>query len=416
MRNAKRSRKKARTTAGFTLVELLMAAAVFLIIASTAFSLFNQHLVLANRQENLSSVNIGIRNAMAQMEMDLAAGGQNVLGGVQTGAPVFGVGVSIQNNVPNATGVPTCQMNPDWSYPIPSACYDAMTIYMLKPCSAAGGTTAPVLVISDPGNSQESLSSSSIIWGNDPNTGASLSNDSSCFKNGDEILVVQFPNTGQSTIQCDNNAFNYCMAVVTLTKDAQVSGGKIELQHNPTGAGSDPLGLLNNGTTTNSFTKANGLGIGYNNGAFIVDLGTAANTVSYSVQANPNNAADPQLVRCTNNTCTAVADQVIGFKIGAALWDSTQSTDLASYYYNAANYCSQSVTPNPDCSTSPQANDPYDFSLVRAIRLSLIARTPPASDQSVYNFKNGFDGGPYLVQQGAIVVDLRNMSNNEFDN
>lgn len=401
---------------GFTILELLIAATVFLIIASTAFSLFNQHLILATRQENLSGVNIGIRNAMAQLEMDLAAGGQNLLGTVQVGAPVFGIGVNIQNNVPSGpNAAPTCQMNSNWSYPVPSACYDGLTIYTLKPCTTANGSTAPVLVISDPGNSQESLSSSSIIWGTDNNTGANLSNDASCFQNGDEILVVQFPNSGQ-TMQCDSNQANYCMAVVTLTKDAQVSGGKVQLQHNPTGAGSDPLGVIFGGNAINNFSQSNGLGIGYSNGAYIIDLGTSANTVTYSVQTNPSNSADPQLVRCTGGSCTAVADQIIGFKVGAALWDNhlTNGTDIANYFYNAANYCNGA---NTDCSISPPAvYDPYDFSLVRAVRISLIARTTPASDQSFYRFQNGFDQGPYLVQQSAVVVDLRNMSNNEFDN
>jgi hypothetical protein len=151
-------------------------------------------------------------------------------------------------------------------------------------------------------------------------------------------------------------------------------------------------------------------------GTYLVDLGTAANTVSYSVQPNPTNAADPQLMRCTAGACAAVVDQVIGFKIGAALWDNKQvnGAELVNYFFNAANYCNDYAA---DCSVSPPpANDPYDFSLVRAVRISMIARTPPKTDQSLFSFQNGFDNGPYLVQQSAVVVDLRNMSNNEFDN
>ena len=232
--------------------------------------------------------------------------------------------------------------------------------------------------------------------------------------------MIQFPTNGQQLTQCDNGQYNYCIAAVNLTKDAQNSGGKIQLQHNPTGASADPLSVIFNGTSTNNFSKANGLGIGFSNGAYIIDIGTAGNTTIYSVQANPSDATDPQLMRCVGGTsgaaCNAVADQVIGFKIGASLWDNQQTNgaELVNYFYNSAKYCNNAIA---DCTVSPPpANDPYDFSLVRAVRLSLVARTAPRTDQTLFKFKNGFDQGPYLVQQASVVVDLRNMSDNEFGN
>jgi prepilin-type N-terminal cleavage/methylation domain-containing protein len=415
LRHEKPALRNRRSASGFTLIELMISATVFLIVTSMAFSLFNQHLQLASRQVNLSGVNIGMRNAMAQMELDMSAGGQNVLGTVLTGAPVFGLGVNIQNNVPGVAAL--CKLNADWSYPIPSACYDGITIYTVKPCTLAGGTTAPVLVISDPLNGSEFLNSTSTLWGTDNNPGANLANDASCFAAGDEIMIVQFPTGGQLTTKCDNpNPFNFCVGVVTLTQPAVVSGGLVKLPHNAAGAGNDPLGVIFNGGATNNFSLANGLGIGYASGAYIVDLGTAANTITYAVQANPLNAADPQLVRCTGGVCNSVVDQVIGFKVGASLWDNKQAagTDIANYFYSAAKYCNGA---NTDCSVSPPpANDPYDFSLVRSVRISLIGRTPPASDLAASKLKNGFDQGPYMIQQAAVVVDLRNMSDNDSDN
>lgn len=390
----------------------MISSVVFLTITATAFSLFNQHLQLSTRQVNLSGINIGMRNAMAQMEMDLSTGGQNLLGTVLTGAPVFGIGVNIQNNLPGTAAL--CKMNADWSYPIPSACYDAMTIYTVKPCVLAGGiTTAPVLVLNGAGS--EFLNASGSLLGTDNNPGAVLANDASCFAAGDEILVVQFPTGGPQTIKCDNvTPFNYCIGVVNLSANATVAGASIQLPHAAAGAGNDQLNIIYNNSATNNFFQANGITTGYTAGAYIVDLGTTANTVSYKVQVNPNNAVDPQLVRCTAGVCSAVVDQVIGFKVGAALWDNKQPTDIANYFYNSLNYCNGALA---DCSLSPpQANDAYDFSLVRAVRVSLIARTPPGTDQSMYTFKNGFDQGPYMVQQAAVVVDLRNMSDNEFDN
>jgi hypothetical protein len=44
----------------------------------------------------------------------------------------------------------------------------------------------------------------------------------------------------------------------------------------------------------------------------------------------------------------------------------------------------------------------------------MIARTvPKANSPALPNFKNGFDGGPYLVQQGSVSVDLRSITNSD---
>ncbi|MGH9573309.1 MAG: PilW family protein, partial [Candidatus Acidiferrales bacterium] len=64
----KGTRLPAAARNGFSLVELLVAMAVFLIVAGAAFALFNQHTALAVRQQNLSGVNIGLRNGLAQLQ------------------------------------------------------------------------------------------------------------------------------------------------------------------------------------------------------------------------------------------------------------------------------------------------------------------------------------------------------------
>ena len=411
-------------TRGFSLVELMVAMAMFLVVAGSAFSLFNRHVQMVTHQQTLSGVNIGLRNAMAQLELDLSGAGQNLLAGDLNSGQSFSLGVIINNNVPGVA--PACAPNTaNWSYPTQSACFDSLTVINLKPCALTGGN-APVLVINDPGNGQESLSTSSIMWGDDPNNpgnATTLTNDSSCFQNGDELLVVQYPTNGQQQVPCNNGPFNYCMAVVTLTQNAQTSGGKIQLQHNPTGAGSDPLGIVYSAAGTMNFNNA--LGSGFTDGAYIVDLGNGGNAFTYAVQTNPANPSDPQLVRCAAVACNAtnaqvLTDQVIGFKVGASLWDNAKSTDLASYYYDASLYCNGGIQVGGnyvDCTaTPPAAYDPYDYTLVRSIRVSMIGRTPPSSDPTLANFRNGFDGGPYLVQQGAVVVDLRNLSNADSTN
>jgi hypothetical protein len=61
-------------------------------------------------------------------------------------------------------------------------------------------------------------------------------------------------------------------------------------------------------------------------------------------------------------------------------------------------------------SGSSTASDPYNFSLVRAIRVSLIGRTAP--DYRT-RYTNSFDSGPYQVQGTAVVINPRNMSMND---
>ena len=425
-------RPKRGGTRGFSLLELMVAMAVFLVVAGAAFSLFDSQAKMVTHQQNLSGVNIGLRSALTQIEIDLANAGQNLLASAN-GATAFSLGVALQNNVPAAQGGTAAACTPTagtWAYPTPSACYDALTIPTLPPALQQ----CHVLTIQDPGQSYDSLGSSSTMFADDANTpGNGLGSDikKPCFQDGDEILVIQIPSgqvpgepgSGNTLYQCGNAKYDYCMDVITLTKDAALNAGntRIKLEHNPTGASNnssnDPMQIFYAIGVTND---SNALGQActtpetdcFTNGAFIVDLGTALNTITYSVQPSASNAADPQLIRCYNGTCAPVMDQVVGFKVGAALWSSASKgdTDIANYFFNAANYCSDQIG-SADCSSNPKANDPYDFTLVRSVRVSLIARTIPSQDLALSNFTNNFDGGPYLVQQGSVVVDLRNLSN-----
>lgn len=429
-------RRHARAQSGFSLLELVVAMAVFVTISGAAFSIFGQHATAANEQQTLSGVNIALRNAMTQMQMDLSGAGGNLLGGVSNASPFY-FSVIINNNVPSVDGgtAAACTPTSAWGYPTSSACFDSFTALspnnsMVKGCSTGfgGGLQAPVLDVGNTAAQQATpvnLNAAGTVAADDPNNSgnaAALTADATCYKNGDELLFLKIGAAVAGNCDVAGNTFNYCLHVVTLTADATVSGGYVQLQTSASGStSSDPLGIIYKAGGTTYFQNA--LANSYPVGAYIIDLGTGANAITYAVMANPSNSNDPQLVRCPGTACTTsnaqvVADQVIGFKVGAALWNyqASNATDIANYIYNAATYCSDQVS-GVNCLTwPPAAYDPYDFALVRAVRVSVVARTPPRNDPTLSLIHNGFDGGPYLVQQASTVVDLRNLSNVDTSN
>jgi prepilin-type N-terminal cleavage/methylation domain-containing protein len=399
---------------GFSLIELMVAMAVFLLVAGAAFTLFNKHLAVVGQQQDLSALNIGVRNALSELELDLGSAGQNMLSNwQQQGAPPapFSLGVIIRNNTPAVAG--NCTPNAGtWVYPTNQACFDSITIIYPK------APACPVLSLAN----TQTLFSGSIV-GND--SGANLATDAACYQAGDEIAVIQ-PASGT----CDNGAFVYCMGVTTLSANGAVVGGQIKLASNSPSAGNDPLGIIFDPTGQANFSNGKGVTAAVSYAAaqtYIVDLGTGANDITYAVLPSATVATDDQLVRCTGVRCTVanaqvLTDQVIGFKVGAALWNNKQAnaTDEANYFYDGSKYCTDTLGNGvtADCTvTPPPANDNYDFTLVRSVRISMIGRTPPRNDlQALPNLHNGFDNGPYLVQQGALAVDLRNISDSDILN
>jgi len=95
-----------------------------------------------------------------------------------------------------------------------------------------------------------------------------------------------------------------------------------------------------------------------------------------------------------------VMEQVIGFKVGAAIYNAADGQP--NYNYVASSYSSDATS----------AGDAYNFNLIRAVRVSLLGRTTPSTDPN-YKFRNGFDNGPYQVQGTAVVVNPRDLSMND---
>ena len=337
--------------AGFTMIELMVSVALFIVIGGAAFSLFSQHAPLFTRQQNLTGLNITMRNAVAQMQMDIVNAGTGYYPG--TNFPDWPIGITIQNN-PAST---SCFNSATHTYT--ATCFDTLNVIAMDP-------TTPPSHPSDIGSNCVSTTSS-VLFANPP-TGITAATLASYFHSGDQVLVVKSDGSQMTT--------------TILSKDGKVSGGKVQLQHNPTaGDGSnlssdDPLGI-----TTNPSNK---LGTSFCTNDWIMKLAP----VTYAVDAT--DPTDPKLTRKQNGSIDVIAEQVIGFKVGATIWNSASNTSSAFYSFDASSYA-------------------YNYSLIRSVRLSMIGRTAP-NQSGGSSFQNSFDQGNYQIQAISIAVNPRNLS------
>ncbi len=69
-------------------------------ISAASLSLFSSHQKLFNRQQNLSALNITIRNAISQLQLDVVNAGTGYYPG--TNMPDPPVGVTISNSNPTS--------------------------------------------------------------------------------------------------------------------------------------------------------------------------------------------------------------------------------------------------------------------------------------------------------------------------
>ena len=335
-------RRSARHASGFTLIELMIAMTIFLIIGGTALTLFRSHARVFAVQQNQAAINIGMRNGLSQMEMDIVNAGT----GFYTAAPIssFPVGITVQNSAgafdtlnivtPNTALAP--------SHPAGNAagvaCADTTTgILFLVPVPASGLTAAN-------------------------------------FAAGDELLLM----TGGTTVSGRNQ-----MTTVVVLTSVQGPGAKITLtttttnldgSNNPANVPNpDPAGL-----TTNDNTGIGELGVGFCPATdWVVKL---AQPVKYTV--NGTN----QLTRTQGGNTDLIADSIIGFKVGAATFNAAGAS--AGYSY---------------------ANGTYKADEIRSLRVSLIGRTAPNSDDP---YRNTFDGGAYKIEDLSTIINPRNLSMN----
>ncbi len=448
---------------GFSLLELVVAMALFLIVGGTALTLFSRHEALLGQEQGMAGLNIGLRNALAQIQVDAVNAGSGTTPG-STYVASWPVGVTIVNSNPNAS--PPCTPATTGTYTV--NCFDQLNVVMVDP------NTPPLQLLSSYGTpaqntclntSNETCNTTTptvlgtegtmSVTGSLP-TGYSSGTYYSHFQTNDQVLFVDVSSSAQS------------FTVATLTQNGSNASPNVQLTFQTTQpqgynygatAGNDPLGMTTpfcyvNTTagsstitwnTGNYFVADSANGVSWDNQQILIcnPSGSSANSCnSYTVSTVPSstsltvtsaatpattltkaafffysansttnqfysgdfvlrllpiqytlnvsNPSDPQLVRKQGTVSSVVMDQVIGFKVGAAWWNSPPTGSDFLYDYNSSDYGN-------------------NFSLVRAVRISIIGRTTPSTDPT-YTYVNSFDGGRYQIRGSSIVVNPRNLT------
>jgi prepilin-type N-terminal cleavage/methylation domain-containing protein len=345
-----------RRKRGFSLLELTVAMAMFLIVGAAAVSLIRRHQPLFGAQQGQVQLNLGLRNAVAQIQNDVENAGTGFFQGVDL--PSFPIGIVITNN---SAGTTSCYDPATHTYG--PTCFDSFKLITIDQ------STPPAHPLNNPASSCQSETSSILpIVAADGTSNSTLAGD---FNAGDTVLII----SSDGSTMVDTG--------ITKSGVNGGSGGWVDLQHNPTGASlTDPLGInADLGSSTN-----NKLLHKFCNDAWVLRVATT----SYSVDAS--DPTNPKLIRSTPGRADVVAEQIIGFKVGAY-------NDLTgSYSY---------VSSNQATDTPPGYNN--DWTQIRSVRISVIGRSNPVGDPT---FQNKFDQGNYYVESAAVVINPRNLSMN----
>jgi hypothetical protein len=328
----------------------MVAMAIFLVVGGAAVELAKKHVPLFTSQQNQTGLNLAMRNGVAQMQIDVVNAGTGYYQGVNI--PSWPIGITVLNSAPG-TGCFDAATN---TYT--STCFDTLNVIAMD-------QNTPPSNPSDIGANCVSTTSSSLFV--TPVGATTLAQLAADFHSGDQLLIVKSDGSQMTT--------------TILTSDGQVTGGKVKLAHNPTGADgtntttADPLALTNT-------ADSNKLGVQFCNTDWVLRL----SPITYSVDAS--DPTDPKLVRTQNGQPSVIAEQIIGFKVGASIWNGTTDN---TYSFDAASYN-------------------HDWSLIRSVRVSMIGRTQTDMGNT---FRNSFDGGPYKIQSISVVINPRNLSMND---
>jgi prepilin-type N-terminal cleavage/methylation domain-containing protein len=350
--------------AGFTLIELLVAMAVFMVIAGSAFTLLQRHMPLYNQQQGQSALNVTLRNAVAQMQVDVVNAGSGFYPAINV--PSWPIGLTITN----AAGGAGCHTAGTTTYN--AGCFDTLNIISSDP------NTPPSQPDNGASGCANTTTGSLYLKPVAPTTAATLAAD---YKSGDEVLLMQGSGAKMTSVvltAAGSTATTSEGSEVKLTFNATAADGTNTAAH-------DPLSI--------SVTADNSAGqITYQFCA--PDWAMRLTPTTYTVNATVN--TNPVLTRTEAGTTNVIAEQIIGFKVGAMVYTGT--ADQPTYNFNA----SASVA-------AGGYNNSFDQ--IRSVLISLIGRTQPFLDPN-NPFLNSFDGGPYRIEAIDVVVNPRNLTMN----
>ena len=378
----------------------MVAMAIFMLISAAAISLFRQQQINSQAMTGQVALNLALRNAVSQLEMDVANAGSAYF--QSANMPSWPVGLSVVNNVV-AQGN-TCKTG---NYTYGANCFDQLNII-----DGANPNTYPPANVTGLSPSTCSDTSTGVAYSQAavlPNgTVQTLAATAAEFNRHDQILFMNGAGTKITT--------------AVLTHNATVSGGAVKFQFNATNADGTNSGGPNGANDPLDITTCEGYSpcslttppanvpakvtnqFCAGSGDWIMKLDPIVYAVD--ITTDPYN---PRLTRKTAATgARTVMEQILGFKVGATIWNdaSTNTTDQYAmgglYQYDASTYCN--VTCPGDMA--------FNFAIIRSVRVSLIGRTIP-DWRGTYIYRNGFDNGPYQVQGMAVVVNPRNLSMND---
>src|ERR1019366_5472336 len=233
----KNCRLKTARIAGFSLLELMLAISMFVVIGGAAFMLFRQAVPVYTQQQNLAGIDIGVQNAVSQLQQDLVnAGTGYYVGG---NIPSWPVGVTIVNQSDTAS----CVTGSPWTYS--SGCFDTLNIITSDP------NTAP-----QHPQTVNTNTSSSLLLSTPGLTAAQLTVLAGLYKSGDELLVV--------------SASGLQMTTVKLTANGSVVSSNVKLQFsstdsdgtNKTTPANDPLAITTHVTLADNGAAVFGVSFG----------------------------------------------------------------------------------------------------------------------------------------------------------